>query len=115
MDEIVGRRPGHGAMATGIDVPDILNLVFFKIVKSKIKFMQMIGRGTRLSHDIFGGGKDKEYFCIFDWCRNFEYFEKNPDGQEAKHIPSLTERLFGLRADIAFHLQHQKYQEDEIR
>ena len=97
---------------TGIDVPDILNLVFFKIVKSKIKFMQMIGRGTRLSPDIFGGGKDKEYFCIFDWCRNFEYFEKNPDGQEAKHIPSLTERLFGLRADIAFHLQHQKYQED---
>lgn len=97
---------------TGIDVPDILNLVFFKIVKSKIKFMQMIGRGTRLSQGIFGGGKDKEIFYIFDWCRNFEYFEKNPDGREAPQTISLTERLFGLRSDIAFHLQHQSYQED---
>lgn len=98
---------------TGIDVPDVLNLVFFKPVKSKIKFMQMIGRGTRLSLDIFGGGKDKECFYIFDWCRNFEYFEKNPNGKMAKESISLTERIFGLRADIAFHLQHQKYQEDE--
>ena len=95
---------------TGIDVPDVLNLVFFKIVKSKIKFMQMIGRGTRLSADIFGDGKDKECFYIFDWCRNFEYFEKNPDGTSTPSTISLTERIFGLRADIAFHLQHQKYQ-----
>ena len=98
---------------TGIDVPDVLNLVFFKIVKSKIKFMQMIGRGTRLSADIFGNGKDKECFYIFDWCRNFEYFEKNPDGATAPSTISLTERIFGLRADIAFHLQHQKYQDDD--
>ena len=98
---------------TGIDVPDVLNLVFFKPVKSKIKFMQMIGRGTRLSSNIFGDGKDKECFYIFDWCRNFEYFEKNPNGKMAKESISLTERIFGLRADIAFHLQHQKYQEDE--
>lgn len=98
---------------TGIDVPDLLNLVFFKIVKSKIKFMQMIGRGTRLSKDIFGAGKDKEYFYIFDWCRNFEYFDKNPEGNKAASILSLTERLFSLRAKIAFHLQHQKWQEDE--
>ena len=98
---------------TGIDVPDVLNLVFFKVIKSRIKFLQMIGRGTRLSPDIFGGGKDKECFYIFDWCRNFEYFEENPNGQEAVTIQSLTERLFGLRADIAFHLQHQKWQEDE--
>ena len=97
---------------TGIDVPDILNLVFFKIVKSKIKFMQMIGRGTRLSPDIFGPGKDKERFLIFDWCRNFEYFEQNPDGQKPAAVQSLTERLFGLRVDIAFHLQHQRWQED---
>ena len=99
---------------TGIDIPDVLNLVFFKIVKSKIKFMQMIGRGTRLSADIFGPGQDKECFYIFDWCRNFEYFEKNPDGKEAKPALSLTEHLFHLRAEIAFHLQHQKYQEDEF-
>ncbi|MDO4948199.1 MAG: DEAD/DEAH box helicase family protein [Fibrobacter sp.] len=99
---------------TGIDIPDVLNLVFFKVVKSKIKFMQMIGRGTRLSQDIFGPGKDKECFYIFDWCRNFEFFEKNPDGNVVKQNVSLTEHLFGLRAEIAFHLQHQKYQEDEF-
>ena len=98
---------------TGIDVPDVLNLVFFKPVKSRIKFMQMIGRGTRLSQNIFGDGKDKECFYIFDWCRNFEYFEKTPNGKIAKEAISLTERIFGLRADIAFHLQHQKHQEDE--
>ncbi len=97
---------------TGIDVPDVLNLVFFKVVKSKIKFMQMIGRGTRLSEDIFGEGKDKECFYIFDWCRNFEYFDKNPDGQKVMVSQSLTERLFAIRARIAFHLQHQQYQED---
>ena len=99
---------------TGIDVPDVLNLVFFKIVKSKIKFMQMIGRGTRLSKDIFGTGKDKECFYIFDWCRNFEYFDKNPDGNKAAVVQSLTERIFTLRARIAFHLQHQKWQEDKF-
>ena len=98
---------------TGIDVPDVLNLVFFKIVKSKIKFMQMIGRGTRLSKDIFGTGKDKVFFYIFDWCRNFEYFDKNPDGNKAATVQSLTERIFTLRTKIAFQLQHQQYQEDE--
>ncbi|MBR3100776.1 MAG: DEAD/DEAH box helicase family protein [Muribaculaceae bacterium] len=98
---------------TGIDVPDVLNLVFFKVVKSKIKFMQMIGRGTRLSASIFGPGKDKEYFYIFDWCRNFEYFDKNPDGTAAKSVQSLTEKIFSIRAKIAFHLQHQQWQEDE--
>ena len=99
---------------TGIDVPDVLNLVFFKIVKSKIKFMQMIGRGTRLSKDIYGPGQDKEFFYIFDWCRNFEYFDKNPDGNKAKTVQSLTEKIFSLRARIAFQLQHQKWQEDEF-
>ena len=98
---------------TGIDVPDVLNLVFFKPVKSKIKFMQMIGRGTRLSQGVFGD-KDKSEFYIFDWCCNFDYFEKNPNGKEAPTTQSLTERLFCLRSDIAFHLQHQKYQEDEF-
>ncbi|MGN1232911.1 MAG: DEAD/DEAH box helicase family protein [Candidatus Cryptobacteroides sp.] len=98
---------------TGIDVPDILNLVFFKRVKSKIKFMQMVGRGTRLSEGVFGEGRDKECFCIFDWCNNFEYFEKNPDGKVLPPVQSLTERLFSIRTDIALHLQHQKYQEDD--
>lgn len=96
---------------TGIDVPDVLNLVFFKPIKSRIKFMQMIGRGTRLSQGVFGD-EDKKEFYIFDWCCNFDYFEKNPNGKEVASVQSLTERLFSLRTDIAFHLQHQKYQED---
>lgn len=98
---------------TGIDVPDVLNLVFFKPIKSRIKYQQMIGRGTRLSADIFGTGQDKEHFYIFDWCRNFEYFGNNPDGQKATVTASLTEKLFATRAKIAFFLQHQQYQEDE--
>ena len=96
---------------TGIDVPEILNLVFFKIVKSKIKFEQMIGRGTRLCPNIFGEGKDKELFYIFDWCGNFDYFSKNPDGIDASNSKSLTERLFSLRLDIAKELQSAEHQE----
>lgn len=98
---------------TGIDVPDVLNLVFFKIVRSKIKFLQMIGRGTRLSKDIFGTGQDKKEFYIFDWCRNFEYFGTHPEGKIPPPIQSLTEKIFCLRTEIAFHLQNAKYQEDE--
>ena len=96
---------------TGIDVPEVLNLVFFKIVKSKIKFEQMIGRGTRLCPDIFGEGKDKECFYIFDWCGNFDYFSKKPDGIDASNSKSLTERLFSLRLDIAKELQSAEHQE----
>lgn len=98
---------------TGIDIPDALNLVFFKEVKSKIKFMQMIGRGTRLSEDIFGMGQDKEEFYIFDYCQNFEYFNLKPEGADAKVTQSLTERIFSLKAEIAFELQSSKYQEDD--
>lgn len=98
---------------TGIDVPDILNLVFFKKVYSYIKFWQMIGRGTRLSKDIFDIGEDKETFYIFDWCGNFEYFDENPRGNEALPQITLSEKLFGLRTDIAAALQHANYQSDE--
>lgn len=97
---------------TGIDVPDILNLVFFKQVHSLIKFNQMIGRGTRLSPNIFDIGEDKKEFYIFDWCGNFEFFDKHPKGKEPLPMMSLTERLFGLRTDLAAALQHAKYQED---
>ena len=61
---------------TGIDVPEVLNLVFFKPIKSKIKFWQMIGRGTRLCKDIYGKGMDKDQFYIFDCCKNFEFLKK---------------------------------------
>lgn len=99
---------------TGIDVPDVLNLVFFKRVRSRIKFMQMIGRGTRLSPDIFGVGKDKELFLIFDWGGNFKYFGENPKEGKAIKTTSLTERLFGVRADIACALQAPQYQADDF-
>lgn len=75
--------------------------------------MQMIGRGTRLSKDIFGSGRDKEEFYIFDYCQNFEYFDLKPQGADAKITQSLTERIFCLKAEIAFELQFSKYQEDE--
>ncbi len=98
---------------TGIDVPEVLNLVFFKIVKSKIKFEQMIGRGTRLCANIFGQGKDKKEFYIFDWCGNFEYFSENPETISSTNSKSLTERLFALRLDIAKELQSADHQEKD--
>ncbi len=99
---------------TGIDVPDVLNLVFFKRVRSRIKFMQMIGRGTRLSPAIFGAGEDKKLFYIFDWGGNFKYFGENPKEPKTLTPLSLTERLFGLRADIACALQAPQYQADDF-
>jgi type I restriction enzyme R subunit len=98
---------------TGIDVPDILNLVIFKRVRSRIKFMQMLGRGTRLCPNIFGAGKDKKEFYVFDWCGNFNYFEMNPKDTKLPPMQSLTERIFGVRADIAYCLQTPEHQNDE--
>lgn len=96
---------------TGIDVPDVLNLVFFKKVRSKTKFWQMIGRGTRLRKDLFGPGMDKEYFLIFDYLRNFEYFRENEKGEETKITQTLTEKLFNSKVDIVRELQLLQYQE----
>ena len=62
---------------TGIDVPEVVNLVFFKLVRSKTKFWQMVGRGTRLCPDLFGPGQHKELFYLFDYCQNLEYFSQN--------------------------------------
>ena len=85
---------------TGIDVPEIVNLVFFKPVRSKTKFWQMIGRGTRLCPNLFGPGRDKEFFSIFDWCRNFEFFSQNPDVTEGAGADSLAKRLFAARVEV---------------
>lgn len=101
-------------MDTGIDVPDCLNLVFFKQVRSKIKFNQMIGRGTRLCEDIFGPGKDKKEFFIFDYCGNFEYFSQHPHGAEPMRTQSLNERLFSARLDLAVILQDARYQSEDF-
>lgn len=99
---------------TGIDIPEIVNLVFFKKVRSKSKFWQMIGRGTRLCPDLFGVGLDKKGFRIFDYCQNFEYFRTDPKGKEAKLIKSLTENLFNIKVKIIQALERTDYQVDEL-
>lgn len=98
---------------TGIDVPEILNLVFFKPVKSKIKFWQMIGRGTRLCNNLFGEGIHKEKFYIFDCCENFEFFEENAKGIETKTVEGLTEKIFNEKLDLIVELQNLDYQENQ--
>lgn len=99
---------------TGIDVPEVTNLVFFKPVKSFIKFQQMIGRGTRLRPGlgVLGQGMDKESFKIFDYCGNFAYFSENPNEDSDARQLTLTERLYNLRAALAFELQASEHQID---
>lgn len=100
---------------TGIDVPSVLNLVFFKPVSSKVKFVQMIGRGTRLCENIFGIGQDKTHFLIFDFCDNFNYFNvhENPPEAKGKQL-SISQRLFNLRLAVLCELQSIKHQEIEF-
>ena len=85
---------------TGIDVPEVVNLVFFKPVRSKTKFWQMIGRGTRLCKDLFGPGQDKSFFYIFDWCRNFEFFNEHPGVTDGAVGEALSKRLFDARVEL---------------
>jgi type I restriction enzyme, R subunit len=99
---------------TGIDVPDILNLVFFKRIHSKIKFVQMIGRGTRKSNDIFGHLKHKQQFYIFDFCDNFNFFDMNPKGKVVNQGYSLTQKLFQMKLDLLYELQKQEHQSKEF-
>lgn len=98
---------------TGVDIPEVVNLVFFKRVRSKAKFWQMIGRGTRLCKDLLGIGEDKQYFLIFDYCGNFEFFRANQKGIEGKLVASLTERLFNAKVEIIKELQNIEYQSEE--
>lgn len=86
---------------TGIDVPECVNLVFAKPIKSKVKFWQMIGRGTRLCKDLYGAGKDKEHFLIFDHWNNFEYFDMDPNEEDVKQSKSLTQKVFESRLALA--------------
>ncbi|EFV14130.1 DEAD/DEAH box helicase family protein [Segniliparus rugosus] len=85
---------------TGIDVPEVVNLVFFKQVRSKSKFWQMIGRGTRLCPDLFGPGRKKEDFFVFDFCGNLEYFSQDLPGSEGQIQKSLSQRLFETRLGL---------------
>ena len=101
---------------TGVDVPEIVNLVFFKPVKSKIKFWQMIGRGTRPCDNLYGIGRNKQEFYIFDYCKNFEFFSVNEKGIETSSQISLTEKIFNYKLDLIAELQHMKYQaQDEFK
>ena len=97
---------------TGIDIPEILNLVFFKKVMSKAKFWQMIGRGTRLCPGLLDG-EDKEKFYIFDFCGNFEFFRMNK-GKATANMLALQGAIFKLKAQIAFKLQDLAYQTDDL-
>lgn len=96
---------------TGIDVPEVCNLVFFKPVRSSAKFWQMIGRGTRLCKDLFATDQHKKEFVIFDFCENFEFFNTHPKGVNGSQGKSLSQRLFELRLRLAFALLGQ---EEEI-
>jgi type I restriction enzyme R subunit len=86
---------------TGIDVPEVVNLVFAKPVKSYVKFWQMIGRGTRLRENLFGPGKDKAEFLIFDHWSNFWFFDEKYKETQPSAQKSLLQHLFESRIELA--------------
>jgi type I restriction enzyme R subunit len=99
-------EPPHIAISvdmldTGIDVPEVVNLVFFKLVRSRTKFWQMLGRGTRLAPELFGPGRDKEFFYLFDYCQNLEFFGEDPPTTEGSTAEPLGRRLFRARLELA--------------
>lgn len=108
-------------MDTGIDVPECVNLVFFKKIRSKTKFWQMIGRGTRLAPDlncvdgINGEYTGKKYFMIFDYCGNFEYFREKPNGFEGNDTKSLSENIFGKKIRLAVAMQESAFADDNYQ
>ena len=97
---------------TGIDVPEVLNLVFFKKVMSKAKFWQMIGRGTRLCPGLIDG-EDKQKFYIFDFCGNFEFFRMNK-GKASANMIALQGAIFNLKFEISYKLQDITYQTERL-
>lgn len=97
---------------TGIDVPEVVNLVFFKVVRSKVKFTQMIGRGTRLCKDLFGPNDDKKTFKVFDYCQNFEYFDANPEGLPVGVAKPVTQQVFEKRVLLSTLLNSKLNNED---
>jgi type I restriction enzyme R subunit len=101
-------------MDTGIDAVRVLNLVFFKSVKSYSKFWQMIGRGTRLCPDVFGVGQDKEHFLIFDTCSNFEFFDVNANGVDSTVIKPITQQIFESRVFLSKLLVEDKSEDNLV-
>lgn len=108
-------------MDTGIDVPECVNLVFFKRVHSKTKFWQMIGRGTRLCKGLTcfdrvdGEYTDKKRFLIFDYCGNFEYFREHKEGLESREIKTLSENIFEKRIKLISDLQENIYADGDYQ
>ncbi|MCZ6803532.1 MAG: helicase-related protein [Proteobacteria bacterium] len=100
---------------TGINVPEVVNLVFFKLVRSKTKFWQMVGRGTRLCPDLFGPGQDKKEFYIFDYCQNLEFFDANPDGYEAPVQISVKQMIFKRRLELVVALEQGQSDNDALK
>ena len=92
---------------TGVDVPEVVNLVFFKPVYSRVKFNQMIGRGTRLCPDLFGVGQHKEKFYIFDLCSNFDFFNQEIEEKDPLPADSLSAKLVKARLELNKVIQHQ--------
>lgn len=91
---------------TGVDVPEIVNLVYFKRVRSRIKFYQMLGRGTRTRKDLFGPNEDKKFFRVFDYCGNFDYFMLGGQGVEESDAGlSVSQQVFVARIRLMHHLQ----------
>jgi len=110
----VASRDPHIAVSvdmldTGIDVPEIVNLVFFKRIRSKTKFWQMIGRGTRLCKNLFGEGEDKTRFVIFDYLGNFEFFRQRKEGLQGNETQSLSEAIFAKRIRLIHHMQQSVF------
>ena len=102
-------------MDTGVDAPRVVNLVFFKLVRSVSKFWQMIGRGTRLRPDLFGPGEDKKHFLIFDFCENFEFFDEFPEGIRPTSAKSISQQIFEAKLEVAQELRgNSKSSEDEL-
>ncbi|MDU4471446.1 MAG: DEAD/DEAH box helicase family protein [Clostridium perfringens] len=115
-------------MDTGVDIPEVVNLVFFKKVMSKIKFWQMIGRGTRLCDDLKVLSPSKAYFermtndvsrqfyqnkqgfLIFDICNVFNFFKLNPDGRLDKYdeVLSLNQKIF-MEKVVLFKAMQSRY------
>lgn len=98
---------------TGIDIPEIVNLVFFKMVRSKTKFWQIVGRGTRLRPNLFGMGKNKREFWIFDYCQNLEFFSENPETVAGSGNESLSKKLFSSRVELIAELDKRRDPDDQ--
>jgi type I restriction enzyme R subunit len=99
---------------TGIDVPEVVNVVFFKLVRSKTKFWQMVGRGTRLCPDLFGPGQDKKFFYIFDYCQNLEFFGMDAAASEGSVAEPLGKRLFKTRLELVGELDKRRAAQGKI-